>query len=68
MTRPGIRGGTFKAGDQAHVYDQGKVVNCIVVGMSNDSQNTVTLDSEHGVRYTRNADDVGRGWLMIGRD
>lgn len=66
MTRPGARGGIFQPGDQAHVYDEGKIVNCVVVGVSNDGHRTVTLDSAHGVRYTRHADEVGRGWLMVG--
>lgn len=65
MTRPGTMGGTFKHGDQAHIFEGGKIVNCLVVGVSGDGS-TITLDSAHGVRYTRAPGDVGRGWLAIG--
>jgi len=62
-----MMGGTFKRDDQAHVFDQGKIINCVVVAVAdNDGIITVTLDSAYGIRYTLPAAQVGRGWLAVG--
>lgn len=70
MTRPGTMGGTFKHGDHAHVFDQGRIVNCIVAFTTTheDGSVTVVLDGSYGIRYSLDASQVGQGWLMVGGD